>query len=68
VGYRKPEHQAFGGDFIGTAEQIAAIIKDRAAGLPVSELWGWSDFPGMPDELVDRHLELTFTDLAPLLR
>jgi alkanesulfonate monooxygenase SsuD/methylene tetrahydromethanopterin reductase-like flavin-dependent oxidoreductase (luciferase family) len=53
---------------IGTPAQIAAVIKDRTAGLPVSDLWGWSDFPGMTDELVDRHLELTFTELAPLLR
>jgi alkanesulfonate monooxygenase SsuD/methylene tetrahydromethanopterin reductase-like flavin-dependent oxidoreductase (luciferase family) len=53
---------------VGTPEQIAAIIKERTAGLPVTDMWGWSDFPGLPDELVDRHLELTFTELAPLLR
>jgi alkanesulfonate monooxygenase SsuD/methylene tetrahydromethanopterin reductase-like flavin-dependent oxidoreductase (luciferase family) len=60
---------AIGGRFeIGTPEQIAAIIKERTAGLPVTDMYGWSDYPGMPDELVDRHIELTFTQLAPLLR
>ena len=51
-----------------TPEQIAALIKERTAGLPVTDMYGWSDYPGMPDELVDRHIELTFTELAPLLR
>ena len=63
------EDEAIGGRIeIGTPEQIAATIRDRIAGLPVTDLWGWSDVPGMPDDLVDRHLELTFTRLAPLLR
>ena len=61
--------QAMASRFImGTAEQIAAAIKDRTDGLPVTDLFTWSDYPGIPDELIDRHLELTFGKLAPLLR
>jgi alkanesulfonate monooxygenase SsuD/methylene tetrahydromethanopterin reductase-like flavin-dependent oxidoreductase (luciferase family) len=63
------EDGAIGGRIeIGTPEEIAALIKQRTDGLPVTDMWGWSDYPGMPDALVDRHLELTFTRLAPLLR
>lgn len=53
---------------LGTAEQVAAAIRERIAGLPVTDMYVWSDYPGMPDDLIDRHLELTFTSVAPLLR
>ncbi len=53
---------------VGTAEHVAAVITERVTGLPVTDLYTWSDYPGIPDDLVDRHLELTFTKLAPLLR
>lgn len=53
---------------LGTPEQIAAEIRSRTEGLPVTDVYGWSDFPGIPDELIDRHLELTFREVAPLLR
>ncbi len=53
---------------IGTAEHVASVIRKRVRGLPVTDIYSWSDYPGMPDDLVDRHIELTFTQLAPLLR
>ena len=53
---------------IGTPEQIAAAIRGRIGDLPVTDVYGWSDYPGLPDEMIDRHLELTFSQLAPLLR
>jgi hypothetical protein len=53
---------------MGTAEQVATVIKERTDGLPVTDVFTWSDYPGISDELIDRHLELTFRDLAPLLR
>ena len=53
---------------IGTAEQVAASIRGRVGNLPVTDLYAWSDYPGMPDELVDRHIRMTFEELAPLLR
>lgn len=53
---------------IGTAEQVAAMIKKRCEGIPVTDFYAWSDYPGISDAMIDRHLELTFTKLAPLLR
>jgi alkanesulfonate monooxygenase SsuD/methylene tetrahydromethanopterin reductase-like flavin-dependent oxidoreductase (luciferase family) len=61
--------KAIGERFIlGTPEQVATIILERTSGLPVTDIYSWSDFPGISDDLIDRHLELTFTKLAPLLR
>ena len=55
---------------MGTAEAIVSAVRSRVADLPVpvTELYVWSDYPGIPDDLVDRHLELTFREVAPLLR
>ena len=53
---------------VGTPEHVASAIRARTDGLPVTDLYSWSDYPGISDELIDRHLELTFTQLAPLLR
>ena len=52
---------------LGTPEVVAEGIRQRSAGLPVTDLFCWSDFPGLSDATVDRQLELTFTQLAPLL-
>jgi alkanesulfonate monooxygenase SsuD/methylene tetrahydromethanopterin reductase-like flavin-dependent oxidoreductase (luciferase family) len=55
---------------LGTPEEIAAVVRERFSGLPVpvTDLYTWSDYPGIPDALVDRHLDLTFGKVAPLLR
>jgi hypothetical protein len=53
---------------IGSPEKIASVIKARTAGLPVTSVYSWSDYPGLSDDMIDRNLELTFTKLAPLLR
>lgn len=53
---------------IGTAEEVAAAIRKRIEGLPVSDVYLRADFPGIPDDLVDEHLRRSFTELAPLLR
>jgi alkanesulfonate monooxygenase SsuD/methylene tetrahydromethanopterin reductase-like flavin-dependent oxidoreductase (luciferase family) len=53
---------------IGTVEEVAAAVLERVRDLPVTDFYTWSDYPGIPDEMVDRHLELTFTKLAPLVR
>jgi alkanesulfonate monooxygenase SsuD/methylene tetrahydromethanopterin reductase-like flavin-dependent oxidoreductase (luciferase family) len=52
---------------VGTPEEVAKLIRQRTSGLPVTDVWCWADHPGMDDELVDRHLELMFTQLRPLL-
>ncbi len=53
---------------IGTPEHVASAIKARTDGLPVTDIFSWSDYPGISDELIDRNLELTFSKLVPLLR
>ena len=52
---------------IGTPDEVAASIRARVAGLPVTDLFFWADFPGLADEVVDRHIELSLTELAPRL-
>jgi alkanesulfonate monooxygenase SsuD/methylene tetrahydromethanopterin reductase-like flavin-dependent oxidoreductase (luciferase family) len=52
---------------LGSPEDVADGIRKRTDGLPVTDLFGWCDFPGLADAAVDRHIELTFTRLAPLL-
>jgi alkanesulfonate monooxygenase SsuD/methylene tetrahydromethanopterin reductase-like flavin-dependent oxidoreductase (luciferase family) len=53
---------------MGTSEQVASEIRRRVADLPVTDIYSWSDFPGIPEEMIDRHIELTFNEVAPLLR
>lgn len=53
---------------IGTPERVAEVIRTLVGDLPVTDLFAWSDYPGMPDDLVDRHIELTFRELAPRLK
>jgi alkanesulfonate monooxygenase SsuD/methylene tetrahydromethanopterin reductase-like flavin-dependent oxidoreductase (luciferase family) len=53
---------------VGTPSHVAAVIGERVGSLPVTDLYAWSDYPGLPDELVDRHIQLTFEKLRPLLR
>jgi hypothetical protein len=63
------ESGAVGGRVVvGTADHVAHVLGEQLAGLPVTDVYGWSDYPGMPDALIDRHIELTFTELAPRLR
>jgi alkanesulfonate monooxygenase SsuD/methylene tetrahydromethanopterin reductase-like flavin-dependent oxidoreductase (luciferase family) len=53
---------------VGSPEKVAQAITEQTKDLPVTDLYVWSDFPGLADDLIERHLELTFTRLAPLLR
>jgi alkanesulfonate monooxygenase SsuD/methylene tetrahydromethanopterin reductase-like flavin-dependent oxidoreductase (luciferase family) len=54
--------------FLGTPEQVAAGLRNLMRDVPVSDLYAFSDFPGLSDDLMDRNIELTFTKLVPLLR
>jgi alkanesulfonate monooxygenase SsuD/methylene tetrahydromethanopterin reductase-like flavin-dependent oxidoreductase (luciferase family) len=56
-----------GGFLLGTADQIIAAIRERTAGLPVTEIYAWADYPGLPEDTVERHLELLMTEVAPRL-
>jgi alkanesulfonate monooxygenase SsuD/methylene tetrahydromethanopterin reductase-like flavin-dependent oxidoreductase (luciferase family) len=53
---------------IGTPAEIAEVIREQTRALPVTDIYTWSDYPGIPDDLIDGHLQLTFSELAPLLR
>lgn len=46
-------------------EDAVGYIEELTRGLPVEQVYCWSSPGVMPDDLVDRHLELMFTELAP---
>lgn len=43
------------------------VIRERVEGLPVHHVYCWASIAGMDDDLVDRHLELLLTRVAPAL-
>jgi alkanesulfonate monooxygenase SsuD/methylene tetrahydromethanopterin reductase-like flavin-dependent oxidoreductase (luciferase family) len=51
-----------------TVEEAAAYLRRRSEGLPVQHMILWASVAAMPEELVDRHVELVCTDLARALR
>lgn len=51
-----------------TPSDAAAEIRRRTDGMPVEHVYLWASLGGMPDRIVDRHLELLFTTVAPLVR
>jgi len=52
---------------LGTPDELAVRIRERTAGLPVTDLCVWADYPGLSDEAIDRHIHLLVTELAPRL-
>lgn len=52
---------------VRTVDDAVALLRDRAAGLPVEHLYLWGSVAGMPDDLVARHLELAFGHVYPRL-
>jgi alkanesulfonate monooxygenase SsuD/methylene tetrahydromethanopterin reductase-like flavin-dependent oxidoreductase (luciferase family) len=56
------------GFVVGTPDQIADQITRDIEGLPVSDVYVWGDFAGAADTIIEEHLELTFTKVAPLLK
>ena len=40
------------------------LLRSRTAGLPVEHVYLWASIAGMPDHLVERHVELTFGEVA----
>jgi hypothetical protein len=51
-----------------TPEDAAEYIKSTYAGLPLEQAYIWASIAGMPDDVVDHHVELMCTRLAPLLK
>ncbi|WP_206040143.1 LLM class flavin-dependent oxidoreductase [Rhodococcus sp. HNM0563] len=52
---------------VATAEAAAGEIRARNRHMPVEHAYLWAGLPGMSDTLVDRHMELLFTRVAPAL-
>ncbi len=44
-----------------------AAIRETTDGAPVEHVYLWASVAGMPDDLVERHIELTCTQVAPQL-
>jgi alkanesulfonate monooxygenase SsuD/methylene tetrahydromethanopterin reductase-like flavin-dependent oxidoreductase (luciferase family) len=51
---------------VATPEDAAAYVWRRTSGLPVEEVFIWATIGAMPDDVVDRHLELS-VELRDLL-
>jgi alkanesulfonate monooxygenase SsuD/methylene tetrahydromethanopterin reductase-like flavin-dependent oxidoreductase (luciferase family) len=48
-----------------TPEEAVAEIRRKVDGLPVEHVYTWASIAGMPGDLVDDHVELLFTEVAP---
>ncbi len=53
---------------LGTPDQVAQEIRRQTAGLPMTDIYVWADYPGLSDAAIDRHIQLLATELAPRLR
>ena len=50
-----------------TPTDAVAAIREATEGAPVEHVYLWASVAGMPDDLVERHVELTCTQVAPNL-
>ena len=50
-----------------TPTDAVAAIREATEGSPVEPVYLWASVAGMPDEIVERHVELTCTQVAPNL-
>jgi alkanesulfonate monooxygenase SsuD/methylene tetrahydromethanopterin reductase-like flavin-dependent oxidoreductase (luciferase family) len=50
-----------------TADDAIALLRTRTEGLPVEHVYLWASLAGMPDDLVDRHIELLTSQVRPAL-
>ncbi|MEX1218380.1 MAG: LLM class flavin-dependent oxidoreductase [Acidimicrobiales bacterium] len=50
-----------------TPTDAVSAIREATDGSPVEHVYLWASVAGMPDELVERHVELTCTQVAPNL-
>ncbi|MBV9509051.1 MAG: LLM class flavin-dependent oxidoreductase, partial [Caulobacteraceae bacterium] len=62
-----PNEQIRSSFLIGTPDQVAAQIRSRTEGLPVSDVYVWGDYPGLSEAAIDRHIQLLVTELGPRL-
>ncbi len=50
-----------------TPTDAVTAIREATEGSPVEHVYLWASVAGMPDEIVERHVELTCTQVAPNL-
>jgi alkanesulfonate monooxygenase SsuD/methylene tetrahydromethanopterin reductase-like flavin-dependent oxidoreductase (luciferase family) len=50
-----------------TADEAATHIRALTAGVPAVQVYLWARIPGLPDDLVERHVELACTELRARL-
>lgn len=50
-----------------TPADAVSAIREATGGSPVEHVYLWASVAGMPDDLVERHVELTCTQVAPNL-
>jgi alkanesulfonate monooxygenase SsuD/methylene tetrahydromethanopterin reductase-like flavin-dependent oxidoreductase (luciferase family) len=50
-----------------TPDDAATAIRGATDGAPVEHVYLWASIAGMPDDLVDRHVELLFTEVRAQL-
>jgi len=50
-----------------TPTDAVSAIREATEGSPVEHVYLWASVAGMPDDLVERHVELTCTQVAPNL-
>ena len=51
-----------------TPDEAVTEIAGRVSGMPAQHVYTWLSVAGMPDDLVDEHVELLFAEVAPRLR
>jgi alkanesulfonate monooxygenase SsuD/methylene tetrahydromethanopterin reductase-like flavin-dependent oxidoreductase (luciferase family) len=51
-----------------TPDEAVAEIQQLIEGMPVAHIYTWASIANMPEDLVDEHVELLFSDVAPRLR
>ncbi len=50
-----------------TPDDAVDLVRKRTDGLPVEHVYLWASLAGMPDDLVERHVELVCSRLRPAL-
>jgi hypothetical protein len=50
-----------------TVDGAATFLRAHTDGLPVEDVLLWASIAGMPDDLVDRHVELVSSQLSAQL-
>jgi alkanesulfonate monooxygenase SsuD/methylene tetrahydromethanopterin reductase-like flavin-dependent oxidoreductase (luciferase family) len=50
-----------------TPDDAIELVRKRTDGLPVEHVYLWASLAGMPDDLVERHIELVCSQLRPAL-